>query len=93
MPKSELSQFRGKLGAAQIADGTNAAQPNARRLADDSKSLFDPARYPTATAIAILSIEESGKVRTLRGLALERNAERQRQLWIEFRLHRSKNVA
>ena len=87
MPKSKPSQYRGKLDAAQIADGMNAAQRNARRLADDAKSLFDLARYPTATVIAILSIEESGKVRILRGLALERNAERRRHLWKEFRSH------
>ena len=93
MSKSKLSYFRGRLDVAQIADGMNAAQRNARRLADDARSLFDLARYPTATAIAILSIEESGKVRILRGLALERNAERRCQLWKEFRLHRSKNVA
>ena len=93
MPNSKLSQYRGKLDAAQIADGINAVQRNARRLADDAKSLFDLARYPTATAIAILSIEESGKVRILRGLALERNVERQHQLWKEFRSHRSKNSA
>jgi len=38
-------------------------------LADDAKSLYDLARFPTVTALAILSIEESGKVTTLRGLA------------------------
>jgi AbiV family abortive infection protein len=34
---------------------------NARRLRDDAKILFERGSYPTAAAIAILSVEESGK--------------------------------
>ncbi len=93
MPKSQLSQYRGKLDAAQIARGMNAALRNARRLADDAESLLELARYPTATALAILSIEESGKTTILRGLALAPTVERQHELWKAFRSHRSKNVA
>ena len=66
MPKQKLSQYRGKLSPAQIADGMNAAIRNARRLSDDARTLFDLERYPTAASIAVLSIEESGKVSILR---------------------------
>ena len=93
MPKSKLSQYRGDLDAAQIAYGMNAARRNARRLADDAKSLYDLARFPTATALAILSIEESGKVTVLRGLATAPTPELRQQRWRDFRSHRSKNVA
>ena len=78
MPKAKLTQYNGKLNAAHIALGMNAARRNARRLADDAKSLFDIASYSTAAVVAILSIEESGKKSTLRGLALEPNAQRRR---------------
>ena len=93
MLKTKLSQYRGDLCAAQIADGMNAALRNARRLADDANSLHDLARYPTAVAIAILSIEESGKVSILRGMAGTPDVERRLQLWKDFRSHRKKNVA
>ena len=93
MAKNKLSQYRGDLNAAQIADGMNAARRNARRLADDAQSLWRLSRYPTATALAILSIEESGKVTILRGLARVPTPELRRQHWKEFRSHRKKNVA
>ena len=93
MGKSKLSQYRGYLNAAQIAQGMNAARRNARRLADDAQSLLDLSRCPTATAIAILSIEESGKISILRGLASAPTSEIRHQLWKDFRSHRSKNVA
>ena len=93
MPKSKLSQYRGDLDAAQIAQGMNAARRNARRLADDAKSLYDLTRFPTAAALAILSIEESGKVTILRGLATAPTPEFRRQSWKDFRSHRCKNVA
>ena len=93
MPKSKLTQYRGNLDAAQIAYGMNAARRNARRLADDAKSLYDLTRYPTATALAVLSIEESGKVTILRGLATAPTQELRQQRWKDFRSHLSKNVA
>ena len=93
MPKTKLTQYSGKLNAAHITLGMNAARRNACRLADDAKSLFDIASYSTATALAILSIEESGKESILRGLALAPNAKRRRELWKAYRSHRSKNVA
>ena len=93
MAKEKLSQYRGRLTPAQIADGMNAAIRNARRLADDAHALFDLERYPTAASIAVLSIEESGKVSTLRHLAMAHDLPSCRQIWRDYRNHRSKNVA
>ena len=71
----------------------NAALRNARRLADDAKLLLDAERYPTAAALAVLSIEESGKIRILRHLAFAPEMVDRRNIWREYRSHRSKNVA
>lgn len=71
----------------------NIACRNARRLADDAKLLLDAGRYPTAASIAALSIEESGKVSVLRGLASAPNKEVRRREWKDYRNHRSKNAA
>ena len=88
-----MAKYTGKLSAAQIAHGMNIACRNARRLADDAKLLLDAGRYPTAASIAALSIEESGKVSLLRGLASAPNKEVRRRNWKDYRNHRSKNVA
>ena len=88
-----MAKYNGKLSAAQIAHGMNIACCNARRLADDAKLLLDAGRYPTAASIAALSIEESGKVSVLRGLASAPNEEIRRRAWKDYRTHRSKNAA
>ena len=93
MPKEKLSQYHGKLSPTQIADGMNAAIRNARRLADDAWTLFDLKRYPTAASIAILSIEESGKVSILRHFAMAPDLPSCGKIWEDYRNHRSKNVA
>ena len=93
MAKEKLSQYRGRLTPAQVANGMNAAIRNARRLADDARALFDLERYPTAASIAVLSIEESGKVSILRHFAIARDLPSCRQIWRDYRNHRSKNVA
>lgn len=93
MAKGKLSQYGGRLTPAQIADGMNAAIRNARRLANDARTLLDLERYPTAASIAVLSIEESGKVSILRHFAMARDLPSCRKIWREYRNHRSKNVA
>ena len=92
MSKSKLHQYKGELNSAQIAHGMNAVLRNARRLADDAKLPLDAERYPTATAIAILSIEESGKTSILRHLAFAPDKDVRRSIWKDYRSHQNKNV-
>ena len=93
MANGKLSRYTGSLTASQIAEGMNAASRNARRLADDARALFELARYPTAASLAILSIEESGKVSVLRHLAMAPDDATHKDIWRDYRNHRSKNVA
>jgi len=90
--KQKLDQYRGPLSPAQIADGMNAAIDNAARLANDAKILLESHSYPSAASLAILSIEESGKVTVLRGLALARDEYEQMDAWREYRSHTCKNA-
>ena len=69
----------------------NAAARDSKRLFDDAKLLLERCRYPSAVGLAILSIEESGKLRILRELALARNQEELLDAWREYRQHTSKN--
>lgn len=89
---SRLPQLRGLLTAAQIAEGMRLALQNAARLAEDADSLLKSGRVPSAVALAILSIEESGKVSVLRQMAIAENEKEWLQLWKAYRSHTKKNT-
>ena len=92
MSPKRLSQYRGKLDPDQVADGINAATENARALAEDAALLYDNGRYPRAASLAILSVEESGKVAILRSLALAKSGGNLKDAWRRYRSHTAKNV-
>jgi AbiV family abortive infection protein len=91
--KKKLDAYRGRLSAAQIAEGMNAAAKNARRLSEDAASLLAAGRFPTAVSIAILAIEEACKVSVLRTLALATSSAEAAETWKDYRSHTRKNVA
>jgi len=71
----------------------NAAADNAKRLADDAALLLANARWPTAASLAILAIEEAGKISILRALVLARSDQEAPEDWKAYRAHTKKNVA
>jgi AbiV family abortive infection protein len=87
----KLAQYRGRLAASEIAAGMNVARGNARRLVRDAQLLLDNGRFPSALALAVSSIEESGKLSILRALAVARSDEELKQAWREYRTHTAKN--
>jgi len=90
MKKSE--QYRSRLTSAEIAEGMNVARENAERLAEDARLLFENDRYASALALAILSIEESGKEGVLRGLAVASTDKELIGHWKDYRSHTKKNM-
>lgn len=74
MAKVPLRMYSGHLSAKQIAAGMNAASRNAHRLFKDAEKLAKASRFPSACALAILSIEESGKLTILRGVTMAKSA-------------------
>src|ERR1043165_9306013 len=91
--KKKLDAYKGRLSLEQIVAGINAAIHNARRLAEDARLLLESKRYPSAAALAILSIEESGKTSILRSLAFANNQEALIACWRNYRTHTKKNVS
>ena len=91
--KKSLDAYRGSLTPAQIAEGIRAADANAVRLAKDASLLVEAGSFPTAASIAILAIEEAGKVSILRSLSLARSEAEAHASWKEYRSHTRKNVA
>ncbi|GAJ78877.1 hypothetical protein JCM18905_4882 [Vibrio sp. JCM 18905] len=87
-----LKQWKNTLNASEIADGMNFAQQNANRLLSDAEKLFELENYPTAYSIAVLAIEEAGKISILRALAVARNGNDVKDAWKAYRTHTKKNV-
>ncbi len=71
----------------------NAACRNANRLAEDAAALLESGRYPSALALAVLAIEEAGKISILRRLAIAMSESEWADAWKEYRSHTSKNAA
>lgn len=86
-----LKQYRGQLSALQAAEGINAAIQNARRLAEDAKLLLASERFPSAASLAILALEERGKVGVLRHLLLANSQKELAENWRCYRKHTEKN--
>ena len=87
-----LRWFSGVLSPEEAATGMNAAGRNAERLARDAKRMLESGSFATAAALAILAVEESGKVSILRGLSSASNEKQRRNLWKDYRSHTSKNT-
>jgi len=92
MAKKRQDTYRGPLSAVQIAEGMNAAEQNAFRLAEDAAILLAAGRLPTAASLATLSIEEAGKVAILRALSVATSKAEVADAWRDYRSHTRKNV-
>lgn len=90
--KSHLRPYAGPLTAEQVTQGIAAAQTNANRILDDAKFLCEAGRFPTAAALAILSLEERGKVSILKRIALLTDEADLKSAWRDYRSHRAKNA-
>jgi AbiV family abortive infection protein len=91
MRKNVLKQYCGYLTTNQVAEGMSAAAANASRLAADARLLFEAERYPSAASLAVLSLEESGKVSILRQLVSAQSDLDVKDVWSRYRRHTEKN--
>ena len=64
---------------------------NARALVSDAQLLYDNDKYERATALAILSVEEAGKVSIIRSILVEDSQKELNKEWKRFRSHYEKN--
>lgn len=86
------TRYCGSLTAAQVAQGINACYRSAHRLLEDARILREHGRCPSATALAILAIEEAGKAGILRRIASLSDPVALKAAWRDFRSHRSKSL-
>lgn len=93
MANRKLDQYKGRLSAKQIAEGMNAAGRNSIRLVEDAELLLEKKRFSSAASLAILAIEESGKLPILRSMSVTRDDKDLKESWSYYRSHTRKNVA
>jgi len=89
---SKLTQYKGPLTPSQAAEGIALARANAARLIADAELLLESDRHASAAALAILAIEELGKVQCIKIIALQNGEAELKQAWRDYRSHRAKNV-
>jgi AbiV family abortive infection protein len=89
---SQVTQYRGALTPEQASEGIALARANASRLIADAELLLDADRHPSAIALAILAIEELGKVQIIKMIVLHSEEAALKKSWREYRSHRAKNV-
>ena len=94
MVKSRLDQYKGRLSPELIAEGMNAASGNAARLVEDADLLLGRERFPSAASLAILAIEEAGKIPIMRMMSVVQDDPKAlKECWRNYRPHTKKNVS
>ncbi len=88
----KLDAYTGPITIDQAAEGISAAIRNARSLLRDSDLLFTNARWPRSASLAVLAIEEAGKLPLLRSLLLVDSPRDIKDEWRAYRSHTKKNV-
>jgi AbiV family abortive infection protein len=88
----QMNAYRGMLSIQQITDGMNCAIENAIRLRDDAVMMFENCRYPTAFTLAVLAIEEYGKLSIFRRMSTASTDKDMQTLWKEFTQHTAKSI-
>ena len=82
--------YEGALTPAEAVEGMAAAMRNCRRLAADASILLAAGSWPTATSLAILAVEEAGKVVVLRRLSTTTNCAELKVGWKGYNWHQHK---
>ena len=86
-----IRQYSGRLTVAQIAAGMNHCRSNAERLLASAKALYAVGDYALVASLAVLAIEEAGKVAILRRMVTALDEQDVKECWKEFRSHCWKN--
>lgn len=88
--KSKAFPYKGILTPDSASIGIATAKTNARRLLDDAETLSVKERYPSACALACLSIEEISKPAIIRKILLANSPEQVSAGWKLFSSHHDK---
>ena len=93
--KDFLSRFQGKpLDKKQIAMAMHLCYMNAKALLDEAKLLKENGRHARAISLAILALEEFGKIPLICDVIMHgaHDTNAWRKFWQAFRSHRTKQI-
>jgi len=88
--KSKPDPYRGPLIPKSAAAGIMASKLNAKRLFEDAERLFQASRFPSACALAALTVEEASKSAIIRKILLAQTTEEVSRGWKMFASHHDK---
>jgi AbiV family abortive infection protein len=88
----KLNPYLGRLTPESAAAGIQAAVQNARSLLADAGILIEHNRWPRSASLAVLAIEEAGKVALIRGILVSSTPQELRDEWRAYRCHTQKSV-
>ncbi len=86
-----MGAYRGVLSPADAAQGMVAARENAGALLADARFLFEDGRVTRVVGLAVLAMEELGRIHLLRSLVLARNDAERREIWSAVGAHTPKS--
>ncbi|WP_158803944.1 AbiV family abortive infection protein [Acidisoma sp. L85] len=82
--------YQGAVSASQAAAGMNAALRNSRRLLGDAELLLSAERWASAASLAVLGLEEAGKMSVIRVLCTTTEPAALKKQWKDYHLHQAK---
>ena len=83
------NQFKANITFKEAVMGISLAIQNSKELLEDAEILLENDRYPRAVSLAVLAIEEYGKVEKIKQLLLSKQMVS--RLWNDLRSHKSKS--
>lgn len=86
-----MPQYNGKLTALQAEEGRSLALENSKRLLNSAKLLLHSGDPATSLSLAILAIEEHGKLEILDQIESAKTQEELSDAWWRYRNHISKS--
>ena len=84
-----LAQQKWIIPNDMLIDGSIHCVKNAKRLSEDAKLLFESKRYSSCVSLAVLALEELGKLFMLLD-ACEKKQEVGSRNWLKFKSHPKK---
>src|SRR3989338_4855085 len=93
MSKRKLPQYFGSITPMKAVEGMKAAILNAKDLVKEAEILLENDCYPRAFALAVLAIEETGKVLIIKEILCANDESELEKAWDSYQTHTHKTLA
>lgn len=87
---SVMPRYSGRLTEQQVAEGERLATENAKRLLESARLLLHAGDPATALSLAILALEEHGKIEIIQQIGKAASEKETSEWWQRYRDHKAK---